>query len=49
MISKKIDFVETVKYLKAYKKRMHNTQDTGRQKLTTPLTIKEIFMNLGTK
>ena len=49
MISKRIDFVETVKYLKTYKKRMHNTQETGRQQLITPLTIKEIFMNLGTK
>jgi len=48
MIVKKIDFVEAVKYLKSYKKRMHKIKDTCREKLMYPLTIKEIFKNMGT-
>ncbi|KPA15034.1 DnaG5 [Candidatus Magnetomorum sp. HK-1] len=47
MISKKIDFVQTVNYLKAYQKRIHKTLDTCVQKQSVPLTIKEIFMNMG--
>ncbi|ETR70495.1 MAG: DnaG11 [Candidatus Magnetoglobus multicellularis str. Araruama] len=49
MISKKIDFVQTVNYLKAYRKRIHKKPDTCTQNLSVPLSIKEILMNMGTK
>lgn len=49
MISKKIDFVQTVNYLKAYQKRVHKKQDTCTQNLSGPLLIKEILMNMGTR
>jgi len=45
MISKKIDFVQTVNYLKAYQKRIHKKPDTRTQNLSVPLSIKEILMD----
>jgi len=49
MISKKIDFIKTVNYLKAYQKRIQKIPDRCRTELSVPLTIKEILTNMGNK